>query len=63
MLEITPADIVPFVVAVVCALAAMLFGRHKDDARPYSLVSAILYAVALGFVLLGLISWATRLFH
>jgi hypothetical protein len=61
MFDITPAEIVPFIVALVCAFAAMLFGRHSEDPRPYSLVSAILYAVALGFLLLGLIAWGMRL--
>jgi tellurite resistance protein TehA-like permease len=63
MYDITPADIVPFVAAVVAALAAMLFARNRDETRPYSLVAAILYAIALGCVLLGVISWATRLMH
>jgi hypothetical protein len=40
----------------------MLFARRRDDARPFSLVAAVLYAVALGFFILGLISWGTRLF-
>jgi hypothetical protein len=62
MYDITPADVVPFVVALVAALAAMLFARRRDDARPFSLVAAVLYAVALGFFILGLISWGTRLF-
>ena len=63
MYDITPADIVPFVAAVVAALAAMLFSRNRDETRPYSNAAAILYAVALGCVILGLISWGTRLFH
>jgi tellurite resistance protein TehA-like permease len=63
MYDISPADIVPFVAAVVAAFAAMLFGRHRGDARPYSLVAAILYAIALGCVILGLISWGMRLMH
>jgi tellurite resistance protein TehA-like permease len=63
MYDISPADIVPFVAAVVAAFAAMLFNRHRGDARPYSLVAAILYAIALGCVLLGLISWGMRLMH
>lgn len=61
MFETTPADIVPFLAAIVAAFAAMMFGRHRRDSRPYSLVSAILYAVAAGCVLLGVISWGTRL--
>ena len=63
MFDITPAEIVPFIVALVCAFAAMLFARHRDDPRPYSLVAAILYAVALGFFLLGAIAWAMRMAH
>jgi tellurite resistance protein TehA-like permease len=63
MFDLTPADIVPFIAAAVAALAAMLFGRHRGDSRPYSLVSAILYAIALGCVVLGLVSWGTRLMH
>ena len=61
MYDITPADIVPFVAAVVAVLAAMLFGRHRDDARPFSLVAAILYAVALGCVIIGVLLWTLRL--
>lgn len=63
MFSLTPADIVPFIAAIVAGLAAMLFGRHRHDSRPYSLVSAILYAIAFGCLLLGIISWATRLMH
>jgi tellurite resistance protein TehA-like permease len=63
MYDITPADIVPFVAALVAAFAAALFARKRDDARPFSLVAAILYAIALGCVILGLISWGTRLMH
>jgi hypothetical protein len=62
-MDITPADVVPFVMALAAAFAAMLFAKRRDDSRPFSLVSAILYAVALGCFLLGVISWATRLFH
>jgi hypothetical protein len=61
MYDITPAEIVPFIVALVAAFAGMLFARHADDPRPYSLVAAILYAIALGFLLLGLIAWGMRL--
>jgi len=61
MFEITPAEIVPFIVAAVCAFAATLFARHRDDPRPYSLAAAVLYAVALGFLLLGLIAWGMRM--
>lgn len=61
MYDITPAEIVPFIVALVAAFAGMLFARHSDDPRPYSLVAAILYAIALGFLLLGLIAWGMRL--
>ena len=63
MFELTPADIVPFIAAIVAAFAAMLFGRHRNDSRPYSLVSAILWAIALGCVILGVVSWSTRLMH
>lgn len=63
MFDTTPADIVPFIAAVVAGIAAMLFGRHRHDSRPYSLVSAILWAIAGGCVLLGVISWSTRLMH
>jgi hypothetical protein len=63
MFNATPADIIPFVLALVAAFAAMLFARKRDDARPFSLVSAILYAVALGCFVLGVISWSTRLMH
>ena len=63
MSDLTPADIVPFVAAAVAAFAAMLFNRHRDDPRPYSLVAAILYAIALGCVVLGCISWGMRLMH
>lgn len=61
--DITPAEIVPFVMALVSGLAGMLFARHSADPRPYSLVAAILYAIALGFFLLGVIAWGMRLAH
>jgi hypothetical protein len=63
MYDITPADIVPFLAAIVAALAAMLFARRSDDARPFSLVAAILYAIALGCVIIGVLLWALRLMH
>jgi len=62
-MDLTPADIVPLVMALVCAFAAMLFNGHREDMRPYSLVAAILYAIALGFFVLALISWGMRLLH
>jgi hypothetical protein len=54
---------VPFVAAIVAALAAMLFARKSDDARPFSLVAAVLYAIALGCVIIGVLLWALRLMH
>lgn len=60
MFDVTPAEIVPFVMAIASGFAAMLFARHSDDPRPYSLVAAVLYAVALGFLLLGFIAWGMR---
>ena len=63
MYDITPAEIVPFVMALVCAFAGMLFARHSADPRPYSLVAAILYAIAVGFFILGLVAWGMRLLH
>ena len=63
MYDITPAEIVPFVMALVAAFAGMLFARHSDDPRPYSLVAAILYAISLGCLLLGFIAWGMRLMH
>lgn len=63
MTNLTPADVVPFVLALAAAFAAMLFARRRNDARPFSLVSAVLYAVAAGCVLLGIISWSSRLFE
>lgn len=62
-MDLTPADIVPFVLALVAAFAAMLFAKRRNDARPFSLVAAVLYAVAAGCFLLGIISWSTRLFQ
>lgn len=59
-MSFSPSDFMPFVLAIVAAFAAMMFGRRRRDARPFSLVSAVLYAVAIGCVILGLISWATR---
>jgi hypothetical protein len=61
MYDITPAEIVPFVMALVAAFAGMLFARHSTDPRPYSLVAAILYAIAIGFFILGLIAWGMRI--
>ncbi len=61
MNDITPAQIVPFVMALVCALAGALFARHSNDPRPYSLVAAILYAIALGFFILGAVAWGLQI--
>lgn len=60
MNDITPAQIVPFVMALVCALAGALFARRSADPRPFSLVAAVLYAVALGFFLLGVAAWGLQ---
>ncbi len=57
MYDITPAQVWPFVFALVSALGGMLFGRYSADSRPYSLVSAILYAVAVACLLLGVVGW------
>ena len=62
-MDLTPADVVPFLLALVAAFAAMMFARRRSDARPFSLVSAVLYAVAAGFFILGVIAWSTRLFQ
>jgi tellurite resistance protein TehA-like permease len=61
MNDITPAQIVPFVMALVCALAGALFARRGNDPRPYSLVAAILYAIALGLFILGVIAWGLQI--
>ncbi len=61
MYDITPAQIVPFIVALVCALAGALFARRSADPRPYSLVAAVLYAVALGFFVLGIAAWGLQI--
>jgi FtsH-binding integral membrane protein len=61
MYDITPAQIVPFVMALVCGLAGMLFVRHSDDPRPYALIAAVLYAIALGFFLLGVVAWGLQI--
>ena len=62
MINLTPFDVVPFVLALVAAFAAMMFARRRNDARPFSLVAAVLYAVAAGCFLLGIFSWSSRLF-
>jgi hypothetical protein len=59
-MNLSPAEIAPFVLALVAAFAGMLFARRRDDQRPFSLVAAVLYAVALGCFVLGVIAWATR---
>lgn len=60
-MDLTPADVIPFVLALVAGFAAMLFARRRHDSRPFSLVAAVLYAVAAGCLLLGIVSWSTRL--
>jgi len=62
MIDLTAYDVVPFLLALVAAFAAMLFARRRNDARPFSLVAAVLYAVAAGCFLLGIISWSSRMF-
>jgi hypothetical protein len=59
-MDISPAEIVPFVMALVAALAGMLFARRSNDSRPFSLVAAVLYALAIAFFLLGIIAWVMR---
>jgi hypothetical protein len=59
--NLSPVDVIPFVLALVAAFAGMMFARRRNDPRPYSLVAAILYAIALGCFLLGVIAWVTRL--
>jgi hypothetical protein len=39
----------------------MLFVRHSDDPRPYALIAAVLYAIALGFFLLGVVAWGLQI--
>ena len=63
MIDLTPADIVPVALALVAAFAAMLFARRRNDARPFSLVAAVLYAIAGGCLLLAIISWSSRFFE
>lgn len=55
-----PVDIWPFIAALAAALGGMVFGRYSHDSRPFSLVSAVLYAVAVAAFLLGVIAWFTR---
>ena len=62
-MDLTPADVVPFLLALVAAFAGMMFARRRSDVRPFSHVSAVLYAVAAGFFILGIVSWSTRLFQ
>jgi hypothetical protein len=51
-----PTYVYPFILAVIAAVAArVLAGRVKDD--PGSLPGWILYAVAVGCVVIGIATW------
>lgn len=62
MMELSPVVVVPFVLSLVAAFAAMMFARRRSDGRPFSLVAAVLYAVAAGCFLLGIIFWSMRVY-
>lgn len=56
MLDSVPTYVWPFVLAVVAAASArLLAGRVHDD--PGSLPGWILYAVAVGCVVIGIATW------
>ena len=56
MLDSVPTYVWPFVLAVVAAVAArVLVGRVRDDAG--SMPGWILYAVAVGCVIIGFATW------
>ena len=61
MFNLTPAEYVPFLLAIAAAVGGMLFARSRDGTRPYSLVAAILYAIAVGCVVIGIWSFAIPL--
>ena len=57
MLDSVPTFVWPFVLAVIAVLAGRMLsgGRVKDDAA--SLPGWILYAVAIGCVIIGIATW------
>lgn len=60
MYDLTPAQFWPFIFAFISGIGGMLFGQHAEDSRPYSLVSAILYAIAVACLLLGVVGWVLQ---
>lgn len=53
MLSILPTAVYPFLFAVLAAIAATVFGRVRTGA-PFQLVSALLYAIAVACVIIGI---------
>lgn len=51
-----PTQIVPFLLAVVAAVAATWLHRSRED-QPAGFASVILYAIAVGCVIIGIATW------
>jgi len=55
VLSILPTAVYPFLFAVIAAIAASVFGRQSTS-KPFALVSAVLYALAVACVIIGVIT-------
>lgn len=55
MLNILPTEAWPFIFAVIAAGAAAFLGRHRHG-EPLGIASVMLYAVAIGCVIIGVVT-------
>jgi FtsH-binding integral membrane protein len=56
VLNSVPTVVFPFLFAIVAAVAAALLARSDRD-QPAGFASKILYAVAIGCVIIGIATW------
>jgi hypothetical protein len=56
MLNSVPTQVYPFLLAVVAALVAVVLSHSRRD-QPAGFASVILYAVAIGCVIIGFATW------
>ena len=56
MLNILPTTLVPFLLAIVAAVAGFVFSTWRTG-EAWALASKVLYAVAAGCVVIGIATW------
>jgi hypothetical protein len=56
MLNTIPTSLVPFLLAIVAALAGFVFSNWRTG-EAWALASKVLYAVAAGCVVIGIATW------